>query len=86
MSITDEQAAALRKPFPRESIGILPKPYKADSLKGQCSVCNGYHGLPAVHLDYVGHAAVTDRLLTVDPADSSPMRWPSRSLPNRPRA
>ena len=30
MSITDEQAAALRKPFPRESIGILPKPYKAD--------------------------------------------------------
>ena len=43
MSITPEQAAALRKPFPRESIGILPKPYKADSLKGQCSVCNGYH-------------------------------------------
>ena len=66
MSITPEQAAALRKPFPRESIGILPKPYKADSLKGQCSVCNGYHGLPAVHLDYVGHAAVTDRLLTVE--------------------
>ena len=64
MSITDEQAAALRKPFPRESIGILPKPYKADSLKGQCSVCNGYHGLPAVHLDYVGHAAVTERLWT----------------------
>ena len=67
MSITPEQAAALRKPFPREAIGILPKPYKADSPKGKCSVCDGYHGLPAVHLDYVGHAAVTDRLLAVDP-------------------
>ena len=67
MSITPEQAAALRKPFPREAIGILPKPYKADSPKGKCSVCDGYHGLPAVHLDYVGHAAVTDRLLSVDP-------------------
>lgn len=57
----------LRAPFPPEVVGILPKPYKADSPKGQCNVCNGYHGLPAVHLDYVGHAAVTDRLLTVDP-------------------
>ena len=65
--MTPEQAAALRKPFPREAIGILPKPYKADSPKGKCSVCDGYHGLPAVHLDYVGHAAVTDRLLAVDP-------------------
>jgi hypothetical protein len=58
----------LRAPFPPEVVGILPKPYKADSPKGQCNVCNGYHGLPAVHLDYVGHAAVTDRLLSVDPA------------------
>ena len=87
MSITDEQAAALRKPFPRESIGILPKPYKADSLKGQCSVCNGYHGLPAVHLDYVGHAAVTDRLLTVDPAWTwEPMALTSEGLPALDRA
>ena len=87
MSITPEQAAALRKPFPRESIGILPKPYKADSLKGQCSVCNGYHGLPAVHLDYVGHAAVTDRLLTVDPAWTwEPMALTSEGLPALDRA
>ena len=47
MAITPEQALALRKPFPKESIGKLPK--------GNAM------------LDYVGHAAVTDRLLTVDP-------------------
>ena len=62
-----EQAAALRKPFPPSAIGKLPKPYKADSPKGTCKECGGYHGLPAVHLDYCGHAAVTDRLLQVDP-------------------
>jgi hypothetical protein len=28
--------------------------------------CGGYHGLPAIHLDYVGHAALTDRLLDTD--------------------
>jgi len=68
MPDTPTPLAALRKPFPREAIGILPKPYKADSQKGQCNECGGYHGLPAVHLDFVGHAAVTDRLLSVDPA------------------
>jgi hypothetical protein len=45
--MTDKAATALRKPFPKESVGKLPK-------GGQM-------------LDYVGHAAVTDRLLTVDP-------------------
>lgn len=65
--MTAESATALRKPFPKQSVGVLPKPYKKDSPKGQCNECGGYHGLPAVHLDFVGHAAVTDRLLTVDP-------------------
>lgn len=40
-------AAALRRPFPPEQIGKLPK--------------------AGTTLDYVGHAAVTDRLLEVDP-------------------
>lgn len=66
-TMTAEQAAALRAPFPPEAIGQLPKPYKADSPKGECSDCGQRHGLPAMHLDYVGHAAVTDRLLQVDP-------------------
>ena len=57
----------LREKFPKEVEGILPKPYKADSQKGNCNVCGGYHGLPAAHLPFVGHAAITDRLLAVDP-------------------
>ncbi len=62
-----EQAKALRAPFKPEQIGKLPKPTKRENPKGKCSECCGYHGLPAVHLDYVGHAAATDRLLQVDP-------------------
>ena len=66
-TMTPEKAKALREGFPRKAIGKLPKPYKADSQRGNCPECGGYHGLPAVHLDYVGHAATTDRLLAVDP-------------------
>jgi len=62
-----KQAQALRAPFPAGVVGKLPKPYKADSAKGTCRECGGYHGLPAAHLDFVGHAAATDRLLQVDP-------------------
>lgn len=58
----------LRAPFPPNQIGKLPKPYKKDAERGHCDVCGGYHGLPAAHLDYVGHAAITDRLLDADPA------------------
>ena len=58
----------LREPFPDHQISKLPKPYKSDSQKGKCSECRGYHGLPAMHLDYVGHAALTDRLLDADPS------------------
>ncbi len=80
--MTPEQSTALRKPFPREVVGKLPKPYKADSPRGECRECGGYHGLPAVHLDYVGHSAVTDRLLTVDPAWSwEPFALDERGLP-----
>lgn len=57
----------LREPFEEHLISKLPKPYKKDSAKGNCKECGGYHGLPAAHLDYVGHAALTDRLLEVDP-------------------
>ncbi len=60
--------ALLREPFPANQISKLPKPIKRDSPKGRCAECGGWHGLPAVHLDYVGHAALTDRLLEADPA------------------
>ena len=57
----------LRLPFPTAQVGVLPQPYKKDSPKGTCAECGKYHGLPAMHLDFVGHAAVTARLLDVDP-------------------
>jgi hypothetical protein len=60
------QLSKLREPFKPNQISKLPKPYKRDSPKGKCAECGGYHGLPAVHLDYVGHAALTDRLLDTD--------------------
>jgi hypothetical protein len=58
--------AKLREPFAENQIGKLPKPKSKDAPKGHCAACGGYHGLPAVHLDFVGHAALTDRFLDVD--------------------
>lgn len=74
----DNPLAKLREPFPPNLISKLPKETgaqakqrKADQDQGKwppkCSVCDGYHHPKAVHLDYVGHAALTDRLLDVDP-------------------
>lgn len=72
----------LRAPFPDNQISLLPKPYKKDSEKGKCTECGGYHGLPAVHLKYVGHAALTDRLLDADEAWSwKPVGTDENGLP-----
>jgi hypothetical protein len=63
----------LRRPFPANQISKLPKPTakreEMDKLpKAGCSVCGGYHATSKIiHLDYVGHAALTDRLLDADP-------------------
>lgn len=68
--------AKLREPFPEHLISKLPKESRAqaDARKAdkslivwKCEVCGGMHHKNAVHLDYVGHAALTDRLLDVDP-------------------
>jgi hypothetical protein len=66
----------LRQPFPPHQISKLPKESKAqaDERKANrdsainCQLCGGWHHRKAVHLDYVGHAALTDRLLDADPA------------------
>lgn len=77
-----EQLAKLREPFEPGAIGKLPKPYRKDSQRGNCQECGGYHGLPAMHLDYVGHAALTDRLLKVDPEWTwEPMSTDQMGLP-----
>ena len=67
--------ALLREPFPPHQISKLPKPTKAqtDAVKDnykagiRCKLCGSWHHPDVVHLDYVGHAALTDRLLDADP-------------------
>lgn len=77
-----EALKRLREPFEPGAIGKLPKPYTRDSRKGNCQECGGYHGLPAMHLDFVGHAALTDRLLQVDPEWSwEPLSFDPVGLP-----
>jgi hypothetical protein len=64
----------LQAPFPENQIGKLPKPTQAqtnqvkqDYRNGhRCQLCGGWHHPDVIHLDYVGHAAVTLRLLSVD--------------------
>ena len=64
----------LRAPFPENQISKLPKPTKAqtDALRAdfrigiRCNLCGGWHHKDVIHLDYVGHAALTDRLLDCD--------------------
>lgn len=65
----------LRVPFEKHHVSKLPKPtkkqtddVKADYKNGiRCQLCGGWHHKDVVHLDYVGHAALTDRLLDADP-------------------
>lgn len=67
--------ALLRVPFSANHISKLPKPTKAqtDAVKAdfkagiRCKDCGAWHHPDVQHLDYVGHAALTDRLLDVDP-------------------
>lgn len=67
--------AKLREPFAANQVSKLPKPTKqqteavrADFKKGvRCKDCGSWHHPNVIHLDYVGHAALTDRLLDTDP-------------------
>lgn len=74
--LSEEQKAGLaklREPFPPEQISKLPKPTVSNEEwkklpKGKCAVCGGYHATSnTIHLDYVGHAALTSRLIDADP-------------------
>ncbi len=76
--MTPEQATALRAPFPPEAIGKLPRVtckacsesrdrHCAKHDKKKCAECGNYISTAHLHLDYVGHAGVRDRLLQVDP-------------------
>lgn len=62
----EQIVAKYAQPDP-STLSKLPKPTSRDNTKGKCDVCGGWHGLPAVHLDYMGHADVTLALIDVDP-------------------
>lgn len=82
-SHTPEQAEALAKlrvPFPQEQINPLPKIICGECsrsrtkvcenprhAKSKCKTCDNYITQAHMHLDYVGHAELTNRLLDADP-------------------
>ena len=65
----------LRKPFAAELVGKLPRVTCracsdgrcGDHQKAKCDDCGNHISTRHIHIDYVGHADVTDRLLSVDP-------------------
>lgn len=85
-----EGLALLREPFAPHQISKLPKPTKAQTDKvrenysagKRCPICGSWHHPDVIHLDYVGHAALTDRLLDVDPAWTwEPVAFTEAGLP-----
>lgn len=74
-AIPNDKLNKLRAPFDADEIEKLPKYVgrKTPDNKipkeayGNCPECGRRHPLPAIHLDYVGHAGITDRLNDVDP-------------------
>lgn len=83
MTTTDleqmESLLKLRGPFPDEQIGKLPRVtcqecsdsrktcMKPGHTKERCATCNAYTYNKHIHIDYVSHSYVTERLLDVDP-------------------
>jgi hypothetical protein len=80
--MTPEDQARLRAPFEPGAVGKLPRVWcfkcreaiKAkrhncdEHRKSRCRECDNSMTEAHLHLDYIGHAAVTDRLLQVDPS------------------
>ena len=76
--VTDAASGLLkmRGAFPAHHISKLPKESRkqidernnrvAGCMVWNCTICGASHHKDAVHLDYVGHAALTDRLLDAD--------------------
>lgn len=87
--------AKLRENFPTEQIQKLPRlrcPQCRDSrtkvcenprhAKAECKECGNYVSVWHLHLDYVGHAELTNRLLEADPLwDWEPVAFDQRGLP-----
>jgi len=96
--VDEQAAKALRAPFAPEHVGKLPRVWCGacrEATKNarrnaacqshavtRCDVCNNKISTGHLHLDYVGHAEVTDRLLSVDPQWVwEPLSWTEEGLP-----
>lgn len=88
------ELAKLSEAFQPEYVGKLPRIICGDCSrtkgakccaqhkKSSCKVCGNYVTEKHIHLDYVGHADVTARLLSVDPAWSwEPVAFDSDGMP-----
>jgi hypothetical protein len=78
----------LREPFLENQVSKLPKPTCDLSTwrslpKASCAECGAYHATTkTIHLPYVGHAALTDRLLDADPGWTwEPLAYDAQGLP-----
>lgn len=87
--MTDKKIS-LRDPFPEHQIGKKPAPTRAqtEAVKAnyragiRCALCGQWHHPGVAHLDYIGHAALTDRLLDVDEGwNWEPCAWNENGLP-----
>jgi hypothetical protein len=90
--MTPEMLEALRRPFTRKEIGKLPKVWCeacrdrkqicSEHQKQKCGTCKARISTAHLHVDFVGHADVTARLLDVDPEwDWEPLAFDSFGLP-----
>jgi hypothetical protein len=80
--------AKLREPIPAGEVEKRPQPtIPADEWKrlpkSKCDECGGYHPLQkTIHLEYLGHAETTKRLLDADPFYSwEPLAYGEDGLP-----
>jgi hypothetical protein len=92
-TMTAETAALLRAPFKPEEIGKLPRITCGQCrdaqtkncpkhTKRRCDQCNNWITTEHTHLDYVGHAEVTDRFLQADPLWTwEPLAFDTDGLP-----
>jgi hypothetical protein len=98
ITMTAAVAALLREPFAPEHMGKLPKITCPDCRgskrcpnprkecpqhpKARCRECRNWITPAHMHLDYVGHAEVTDRLISVDPLWTwEPLAFDADGLP-----
>lgn len=92
--MNDEMLKALRAPFVGTAVGKLPKVtcpacsakdrQCGDHQRKVCRTCKAFISTQHIHIDYVGHAHVTERLLAVDPGwNWEPAALDGQGLPAR---